>query len=875
MPAGGYGRSVRVLWVKAPWVLVRHPAVLLSVMAASFLVALAATSAPVVRAGVESESLKGQLVAMSPLAAGLQIQTSVAAGGVVPAAVSGLPVSLPSLAAPVVTDESGAIVAGADGSGLGLVPMLRTNALGHVQRLTRGRGGGVWISSATAKATQLRPGGVLRLTQAALPGVRPRVVSLRVAGIYRSLDQDLGNPYWQNFIQDIRAPNPDATLPPSFVLMPRRAFLQFARALSPSVVRRYEFAVDPTRLSLAGAKTLQRRFAAIQAALADRGSGLSRSFGCRPRCTSSSSLGSALTIAQNDVASVGPTISLLAGCAILIALTAAGGAGVFLVRRRSGESRFLFMRGEAALVFGTRVAVEASLPTLVGAAVGVAAALLALGEFAPTGTIDGGTVSSAIWHAAFAAAATVAAVAAGAGVAFPRRAGTRRGRRIARWLPWELLPLAAAAALLVDVLTGGGLVHDTGGGTHPRLAVFFVPVLAAAGLAGLVARAARMAIGARGGGAPPVVFLALRRLAAAGGLLVAAIVMAAASFGTFAYASTLSASLRAGVAEKAFIATGGDVQGVVDPSVRILRPFPFPAAIVEIDSDDVRLGANGGAVTVIAGDPRGVARSLAKDDARQQLLALAAASSNRALPIIAVGKLPNLSAVWDQGRRLPVTIVGRVRAFPGSTAGTPSVVVARSALGRAARRAGLAGPLPGATGAIWAKGDPITITRALAASKLYPVYLTTIGDLLAMPAVTAATRTYGFFDWIGIAAAALALAAVLLYLHARQREQLIASALARRMGLSRAGDAAALALEAAAITATAVCVGVLAAELTARALVNHVDPLAQWSPSLTLVVPWSWLIITLVAATTTAALLGAAAGLVAGRGDVAQELRVA
>jgi putative ABC transport system permease protein len=866
---------MRVLWVKAPWALARHPAALVSVMAASFLVALAATSAPVVRAGVESESLKGQLVAMSPLAAGLEIRTFVRAGSAVPATVADLPNVLPRLTAPVVTDQSSAIVVSPTESGLEVAPMSRTDALNHVQRLTPGRGEGVWISSATANATQLRPGGVLRLTQAQLPGAHPRVVALRVAGIYRSLDQDLGNPYWQNFIQDIRPRNPDLPLRPSFVLMPRRSFVQFATALSPVVQRRYEFAVDPTRLSLAQAKELQRRFLAIQAALADRGSALSRSIGCRPRCTSSSSLGSALTIAQNNVASIGPTISLLAGCAILIALTAAAGAGVFLVRRRSGETRFLYMRGEAALVFGTRVAVEAFLPTLTGASVGVITALLALREFAPTGTIDGGTVSSALWHAAFAAAASVAAVGAGAAVAYPRRTGMRRGRWIAGRLPWELLPLAAATALLLDVLTGGGLARDTSGGTHPRLAVFFVPVLAAAGLAGLVARAERRVIGRRGGGAPSAVFLALRRLAAAGGLLVAAVVMAAASFGAFAYAKTLSATLRAGVAEKAFIANGGDVQGVVDPSVRILRPFPFPAAIVAIDSNDVRLAENGAPVTVVAGDPRAVARALANDDARTQLAALASASSTKALPIIAVGDLPNLAAVWVQGKRLPVTIVGRVRAFPGSTAGMQSMVVARPALDRAARRAGLTDPLPNATGAIWAKGDPATIKRALAVSKLYPVFVTTIDDLLAIPSVDAATRTYGFFDWIGIAAAVLALAAVVLYLQARQREQLIASALARRMGLGRAGDAAALALEAAVITATALCVGVLAAGLTARALVTHVDPLAQWSPSLALVIPWSRLIVTLVAATAVASLLGAAASLVAGRGDVARELRVA
>ena len=62
-----------VLWVKAPFVLRRHRALLAAVVACSAFAALAAAATPILRAGVESESLRGELVSMSPLAAGLDV----------------------------------------------------------------------------------------------------------------------------------------------------------------------------------------------------------------------------------------------------------------------------------------------------------------------------------------------------------------------------------------------------------------------------------------------------------------------------------------------------------------------------------------------------------------------------------------------------------------------------------------------------------------------------------------------------------------------------------------------------------------------------------------------------------------------------------
>ena len=72
---------MRVLWVKAPLLLRRHPPVLAAVVLAIALAALAASAVPLVRAGVENESLSGQLQSMTPLAAGLEIRVQGAVGG--------------------------------------------------------------------------------------------------------------------------------------------------------------------------------------------------------------------------------------------------------------------------------------------------------------------------------------------------------------------------------------------------------------------------------------------------------------------------------------------------------------------------------------------------------------------------------------------------------------------------------------------------------------------------------------------------------------------------------------------------------------------------------------------------------------------------
>src|SRR5436190_9058865 len=110
----------RALWAKAPFVLLQHRSVFAAVLCSAALVAMAAASAPLLRAAVESESLKGKLADLSPLGAGLTIETQPAPGDARSdaarrAAARRLGLRLPSTRPPIVTSSGSAQVGGLEG----------------------------------------------------------------------------------------------------------------------------------------------------------------------------------------------------------------------------------------------------------------------------------------------------------------------------------------------------------------------------------------------------------------------------------------------------------------------------------------------------------------------------------------------------------------------------------------------------------------------------------------------------------------------------------------------------------------------------------------------------------------------------------------
>jgi putative ABC transport system permease protein len=869
---------VRALWTKAPFVLRAHPALLVSVVSATALAALSAASWPLVRAGVESESLQGQLQRMTPLAAGLEIRGGsgdASADRARRAAAIRLGESFTSFGPAVVSSLLPAQLAGPAAPGTEVVALARTGAVAHVRQQTPPGGPGVWIADSTARAAHLRPGSTLRLTESAF-FQRPRIVELRVAGLYRSLEAEPGNPYWANWLQDIRSPDPDSPPPPPFVLMNVSDLERTARVLGRSVENRFELPLDPTGLTLARAKDVDERVRSLAATI-ERGSSIARPLGCAPgTCTTNSALSSALIVASSDVAAVMPTISLLSACGILIALGVSLSVGGGLVRRRADEAQALFGRGESPLVFAARVGLEGLLPGIGGLALGIGGALLALRILTPAEAGDG-AISSAVLRAGVAVVAALGAIAIGAATAFPRDPGRRVLVQRMRRLPWEIAPLISAGVLLAIVLAGRGLVRQPDGATHPRLAVFALPLLAVPGAAGLAVRAARRAIRGRGRAAPMPVFLALRRLAAARGLLVAVVAAAATAYGTFAYSSVLSASLSRSTAEKAWVSNGSDVQGFVDTHTTVPDSFPFRVAVVQIDSSNVAL-PSGVRADLVSGDPRALARTLRwgrgwSDDPRR-LLPRLISSPRSSLPAIATPGTPDEHAIVDQGVTLPIRIVGHA-AVPGASAGRPALLVSRADLRRLLRRAHALDPAPQVQTLVWAKGPPAKVERALARSVLAPVFLTRSDHIFENASVRAAARSYRFVRVVGIAAGGLSLLCLLLYLQARQRSQLVGAAVLRRMGLGRVADGAALALEAALVVLSAGVIGCAVAVFCAGPIVRHVDSLPQYAPGPVLVIPWAVLGAWLAVATILTGALGAAAAALARRSDVAGALRVA
>jgi hypothetical protein len=570
-------------------------------------------------------------------------------------------------------------------------------------------------------------------------------------------------------------------------------------------------------------------------------------------------------IAAAGNSSLRPVIDLLAAFCVAIALSAALIVGVFTGRRRAGEARLSLVGGEPRLFFLARAAIEALLPAVLGAAAGFAIAVELVRLFTPDGAVDASVVRQTIVRIVVSVVASVAAVALGVTLARGRLGGGRTTWEPLARVPWEAVVMVGAAAAWIVLLTGGGLVKDPVAGSHPRLAVLLLPALVAAPLMGLAGRGLRLLVLRRVSVASIWVFLALRRAAAARGLVVALTVTVAAGVASLAFAEILQSSLTKSSTEKALVANGSDVQGLIDPARPLPKSFPFPVTKVAEVFDAGTL-ASGRPIEVIVVDPPRLERVLAAhwpSDVRSAVHQLA--TSRAALPAIAVGVGPGRQVVTLGGGQTTVQVVASLRAFPGMQPSEALLVFPVRALGSA--------PIQ-ALNYLWATGPPRQVEDALARSSLLPSYLTAVAEFSNSPDVQNITRTYGFLRIVALGIVVLSLLALLLYLSGRERSQLVTSAFLRRMGFSQASQAASVALESSFLVGVAAVLGLVAALVTAGAIIRHVDPLAQYSPPPVTHVPWVTLLASGAGVIIVAGLLAAILTLLVRRSGVGEELRV-
>jgi putative ABC transport system permease protein len=143
------------------------------------------------------------------------------------------------------------------------------------------------------------------------------------------------------------------------------------------------------------------------------------------------------------------------------------------------------------------------------------------------------------------------------------------------------------------------------------------------------------------------------------------------------------------------------------------------------------------------------------------------------------------------------------------------------------------------------------------------------------PAFQAQAWTFRLLSALGVLAGTVALVGLVLYAQARQRGRVVAYALTRRMGLSRAAHRRSVLWELAGLLGFAFLLGAGLAVVAAAAVLRRLDPMPQLPPGLRLELSEA-----VLAATLAGVLLAALAGAVlvqraADRANVAEVMRLA
>ena len=151
---------------------------------------------------------------------------------------------------------------------------------------------------------------------------------------------------------------------------------------------------------------------------------------------------------------------------------------------------------------------------------------------------------------------------------------------------------------------------------------------------------------------------------------------AAVSVCALAFAEILSVSLHSNLNEKAYVANGADVQGVIDASQALPARFPYRITKVLEILNSAWLDDGSKPVEVLAVDEASLRRVLRwrwSGDPQAALRQLG--DSPAPLPAIAVGASRGAHRLLVSGGRLQLRVVATLPVFPGMAAGEPLIVV--------------------------------------------------------------------------------------------------------------------------------------------------------------------------------------------------------
>jgi putative ABC transport system permease protein len=821
-------------WRRAPRLLWRRPRVVATVAGACAVLATSLAGVPLFLSSAGSESVEVQAADRCPRDTGATYRFFETPAG------SGTPPHNPLTPVDKLTPATswvrldGVRLADEDGSpGTAAFVLSRDDVFDHIEVVDGPSGDGVWITDRAATITGLGPA-----DPATIDGI-----PLRVAGVYRDLSGTEVDDYWCSQADMLLLRGPEREPPPPVVIADRQTLAELAIDLELDGVEGAWEAGLRDGLTVSDTGNLVDELACgtatapelgwcggvpPPAAEADPSDFVAGAFG--------SHLPFVFDRAQAIQRSVGGGVWPVAGFAALAGIGLVAASASLWFDRRRREVTLLTVRGVAPSGLGLKAVLEMAGPLAIGCAGGVGLAYLLVVWLGPSPVIE----PAAIGRAAVAGvlAAAVAALTVGFVVAGLVRVHHGRARRWG-WLaaiPWEL-GLAVATLVSYRRLGEWGVPLSQGADvTRVDVVGLLFPVLFLVTAVAVIVRLLFLALGpvrSASSGWPTPLYLAVRRVSRYRLAAIGLVAASALAGGVLGYAATLNRSLDATLQAKAKTFIGSDT------SVRLADDEELPPELASRATEvDVYRGAwvddgERQGVTVLGIDPDTLEQAAFWDPTFSDAsLAdiferLSSPSQGGPVPAIVVGT--ELGPIAEAGihsngtTRFDIEQVADAQAFPGMKRGSPTMIVAASALGDLG--------IDGSITEVWVRGERLRTLAALdAAGTRYDEQLR-VADVVDRVSFLTVSWTFGFMQSLGIAAGLLVVGGLAVYLDARRRDRVLGYGFARRMGLTSRQHRRALFVELSASVVVGCWLGLVAALVGAWLAHDRIDPVPGFRPT--------------------------------------------
>jgi hypothetical protein len=665
-------------------------------------------------------------------------------------------------------------------------------------------------------------GDVLRLSAADGDGDVAFEQTVTVVDTYPLVPTRPESSYWCGLRAYFRSPGSDPADPPTPVLLTTSRELRTAQVFR---ITEWELRPKIEGLSRHDAAVLADRFDEIVAA-ADRLVDVNELLRGRT-VIDGSPLRLVVKHAEASTAVVAGTMAPVRLVALLSSLALLGAATALLARERQRELRLRLLKGQSPWSLGLRVARSASSAVVIGTLVGGLLAVLAVRYLGPAPEFEAAAVGSAI---VFTLCGAVVAFVAIACVAAARARtlvdGRQRHRTWARFVPWELIPMGAAAFSFSRLDRIGGIQQIGAKAAHADFWAQCFPLMAIIAPLAVLARPTvallrrwRLA----GKGLPPAVMTGLRRSLAEPSVTCAVLLATALAAGSFTVARLLTDSTSVLLSEKAAVFLGSDLTMTTRDVTTLPPPFDAIGTIVARSQGH----SDAQSVDLLGIDRATFARAVhwrddASDRSLDQLIAAIAPTTSGPVPAIVVGgTLPDTDLVSLVRDRMAVDPVGSARWFPGFRNGAVLVVVDRSTLTSSGFSTGseilLRDPPPDAFTRL---SDAGLVVR----NPHDPSLVFNVTSFLTVH------WAYATLSILGVLIGIVVLLAQLLVLDARRQTRQAAHVLTTRMGLSSRGEAIGLVAELGPALAVGAALGVAIGWLVTRISIARLDSLRHLAP---------------------------------------------